>query len=239
VNSETAKTLYRRYKDAVAYVSVESANGDQQIGSAFHLGEGIWVTARHVVESQTILEVGVDLGTFDVVGPPLLHPDESVDVALLRLSSPTPNDEIPAIELGGWLDDWLDDGLTLEPVLILGYPPIPFGREPRLVASRAEVSTVLDKRSGGHPYFILTGMARGGVSGGLAMTSQELALGVTVESLVSGPHPAELGYLAVLSVEPIYHCLEHHGVLPQVQTLPGIYEPPHPKRTTKGRETSR
>jgi len=228
VDSETAKSLYHRYKDSVAYVAVESATGDQQIGSAFHLGEGIWVTARHVVENQTILEVGVDLRTFHVVGPPLLHPDNSVDVALLRLSSPVPNDEIPAVELGGWLDDWLDDGLTLEPVLVLGYPPIPFGQEPRLVATRAEVSTVLDKRGGGHPYFILTGMARGGVSGALALTDHELALGVTVESLVSAPHPAELGYLAVLSVEAIYTCLDHHGVLPRIQAMPGIFEPSDP-----------
>jgi hypothetical protein len=33
------------------------------------------------------------------------------------------------------------------------------------------------------------------------------------------PSP-ELGYFAVLSVEPIFDCLEHHGVLPDEQRIP-------------------
>lgn len=168
----------------------------------------------------------------------MLHPDPAVDVAVLRLEGPyTPGwpghepelwgdrsqQPMPIVQLGGWLDDWLGDELTLEPVLVMGYPPIPFGYGPLLVATSAEINAVLDKRQEHHPYFILSAMARGGLSGALAITGFENALGVAVESLVMDDGVPEVGFFAVLSVEPIYDCLEHHGVMPKVQEIPGIH----------------
>ena len=123
------------------------------------------------------------------------------------------------------MDDWLGDELTLEPVLVLGYPPVPFDSGPQLFAMRTEINRVLDKRHERHPYFILSAMARGGFSGGLAITEIENALGVITESLVMSDQPTELGYFAALSVEPVYDCLDHHGVLPPAQAPEGIYEP--------------
>jgi hypothetical protein len=105
----------------------------------------------------------------------------------------------------------------------MGYPPIPFGRGPQLVTATAEIHTVLDKRKEKHPHFIVSATARGGFSGSLVMTGIESALGVTTESLVHDNAPVELGYFAVLSVEPVYVCLEHHHVLPRVQDLDGIF----------------
>ena len=55
--SLTPRDLFERYAPAVAYVSVRLPNGDESIGSAFHVGEGVFVTARHVVEGCTILEI--------------------------------------------------------------------------------------------------------------------------------------------------------------------------------------
>jgi hypothetical protein len=40
------------------------SNGDQGIGSAFHVGEGVFVTARHVVEGMTIRELGITESTY-------------------------------------------------------------------------------------------------------------------------------------------------------------------------------
>lgn len=263
-----ARDLYYKYRAAVAYVAVETAKGDQQIGTAFHVGDNIWVTARHVVENNRILEVATTresiadysatfrkndgapagawfshAGIYRVAGEPMLHPDPDVDVAALRLDGPlisredprhwpvsTTTPRTPAVQLGGWLDDWLGDELTLEPVLIMGYPPIPFGAEPLLVAARAEVNTVLDKRHERHPYFIVSAMARGGFSGSLAITSFECALGVTTESLVMNDEPPQLGYFSVLSVEPILVCLGHHGVLPPAQGWDDeLFKPPASK----------
>lgn len=39
---------YIRAAGAVAYVAVVDSKGDEGIGSCFHIGNGIFVTARHV-----------------------------------------------------------------------------------------------------------------------------------------------------------------------------------------------
>jgi hypothetical protein len=52
-----ARRLYAQNASSVAYVDVELPNGSRSIGSAFHLGEGVFVTARHVVEGNRIVEV--------------------------------------------------------------------------------------------------------------------------------------------------------------------------------------
>lgn len=44
------KTLYESYRGAMAYIEVKLPNGDISIGSSFHLGEGIFITAKHVVD---------------------------------------------------------------------------------------------------------------------------------------------------------------------------------------------
>jgi hypothetical protein len=51
--------LYARHANAMAYVDVEKPDGTRSIGSAFHIGEGVFVTARHVVEDNRIVEVKV------------------------------------------------------------------------------------------------------------------------------------------------------------------------------------
>jgi hypothetical protein len=51
----TSRELYERYASAVAYIAVKLPDGGQTIGSAFHVGEGVFLTARHVVEDNQIL----------------------------------------------------------------------------------------------------------------------------------------------------------------------------------------
>lgn len=60
-------------------------------------------------------------------------------------------------------------------------------------------------------------MARGGFSGGVCLVEWDFALGVVTESLIRDGGPTELGYTAVLSVEPIFACLSHHKILPTEQ----------------------
>ena len=66
MDSNTAQELFKRFAGAIAYVAVEGQDGVQGIGSAFHVGEGVFVTARHVVENLKILEVNNRITT--VVG---------------------------------------------------------------------------------------------------------------------------------------------------------------------------
>lgn len=233
------RQLFESYAPAVAYVSVELPNGDQSIGSAFHVGNGVFITARHVVDGCKILEVantikryvpdesgnttvhGVE-GRFRVVHPskgrvvrePLFHPDDSVDVAVLVVEEL----DCPAIPLGSHLDDWInDDAFSLAQVVVMGYPPVPFSKKPTLIASRAEVNAIIDKYTGGHPHFIISAMARGGFSGGPCLIESDFALGVVTESLVESDASVESGYMAVVTIEPVYVCLSHHGILPAQQ----------------------
>jgi hypothetical protein len=39
---------YVRAAAAIAFIAVVDSKGDEAIGSAFHIGDGIFVTARHI-----------------------------------------------------------------------------------------------------------------------------------------------------------------------------------------------
>lgn len=226
----------------MAYVSSTGADGGEAIGTAFHVGNGVFVTARHVVEGRTITDVGFDdqsmihilnrqaalsksleLPKLAVASGPFFHNDRSVDVACFTLSV-SPNSHIP---LGGHLDHWLGQyELVLNRTLVLGYPPIPLSKQPVLLASSGEVNALVNLYGGTHhPHFLISSMARGGYSGGPVMVAYDeenenggtALLGIVTQSLVKGESSAEMGYFAVLTVEPIYDCLEQHGLLPDFQ----------------------
>ena len=219
-----ARAQFEHYGPCVAAVETFTANGDRRIGAAFHVGEGVYVTARHVVQDKIISVFNANVGQGLIVSGPHFHPDPSVDIACFRVEEVWP-DYIP---LGGHLDDWMGrDEFMLHRTLVMGYPPIPFSAEPVLVASLGEINATIDKYIGKHPHFILSTMARGGFSGApvLFAYNQEradettAALGIVTESLITNGKDPELGYLAVLSVEPIYTCLDHNDMLPKGQSL--------------------
>lgn len=60
--------------------------------------------------------------------------------------------------------------------------------------------------------------ARGGFSGGVAISEENYAIGLVTRSLVTEVGSVESGYMAVLGVEPIYQCLARHKMLPAVQS---------------------
>lgn len=203
--------LYRDYSAAMAYVEVQDNDYNIGIGSAFHIGDGIFITARHVVCDKKILKMETKNEIVELVSAPLYHPDPDIDIAIIV----TANTDLLHIELGGHLDDWIDDGLILSKVLVMGYPPIPLSIEPVLISTVAEINGIVDTYIGSrHPQFILSATARGGFSGGVAILNDGSALGVITESLVADYKPEELGYLSVLTIEPILHCLAHHKVMP-------------------------
>ncbi len=116
---------------------------------------------------------------------------------------------------------------VLHRTLVLGHPPIPLTDRPVLVASGGEVNALIEKYTGGHPHFIISTMARGGFSGAPVLVAYNednpktgtALLGLVTESLGTNGRDPELGYMAVLTVEPIYTCLETHGLLPKCQSL--------------------
>lgn len=137
MNTGEAREIFKDYAAALAYVEVESPDGDLGIGTAFHVGEGVFVTARHVVEGKKIVEVGsteaLDVkltGTESANATSFLHVDgESIPVhrvdngAMQIKSGPYFHSDTrvdvaifqvhfidsrtPVIPLGSYLDDWL------------------------------------------------------------------------------------------------------------------------------------
>jgi hypothetical protein len=238
-----ARAQFNRYRGCVAFIETNDAQGRIGIGTCFHVGDGVFVTARHVIEGRTITKIGFDdgyarlallekpehwgkkvHGSVNIEIGPHFHNDPTIDVACFKCE-PYPKKWIP---LGGHMDDWMGQyELVLHQVLVLGYPPIPFSDRPALVASAGEVNALIEKYTGGHPHFIVSTMARGGFSGGPALVAYNeadesngtAALGLVTESLAKSDQAAELGYTAVLTVEPIYDCLEQHGLLPQSQSV--------------------
>ena len=58
MDSGKARDLFQKYAAAVAYLEVQGPNSDLRIGSAFHVGEGVFVTARHVLDGFRVTTVG-------------------------------------------------------------------------------------------------------------------------------------------------------------------------------------
>ena len=225
----TAKQLYQRYSASMVAVVTVDKTGDQAIGSAFHIGDGAFVTARHVVDGRSC-HIEIDeylLSTFAANRSTAsrldgdqqysieakVHRDPRKDVAVFSIPVLA---DLPAIKLGSHLDDLIDDhAFVLNEVLILGYPPIPLAKRNVLVAARAQINAVVDLMTADHVHFIASATARGGFSGGVVLSEWDFALGVVTSSLVKNGAAEELGYLTVLSVEPILECLAQYDLLPK------------------------
>jgi hypothetical protein len=204
--------LFLAYKAAVIPIIIVDSNGDAGIGTCFHVGERVFVTARHVVENNRRTSVlGQDVTDFK------FHRDKNIDVAAFRM--PQLREALPAIPLGDHLDDWInDDDFVLSRALILGYPPIPMARSAMLVAQTAEVNAVVDLLPPNrNVHFIISAMARGGFSGGPVISEWGFALGLTTSSLVRNGEPEQLGHYTLVGIEPIYVCLHENGLLPKDQ----------------------
>lgn len=238
-----ARHQFAAYRACIAFVESCDENGDIGVGTCFHVGEGVFLTARHVMENRQNFKIGFDddsvtmellqsseyhgklcPGELEIVDGPYYHPDAGVDVACFRADH-VPKDFIP---LGGHLEDFLGQyDLLLHRVLVLGHPPIPHADRPVLVASLGEINALATLYDRKYPHFLVSVMARGGFSGGPVLVAYDelneksgtAVLGLIPESLVRNSGQPETGYMAVLTVDPIYECLETHGMLPKAQAL--------------------
>ena len=230
---------YRYYGCAVAYVEIEGADGTPHLGSAFHIGDGVFVTARHVVDrggvkmlattkphrTPVIVDPSRGLDEWKSIGPfggtptgPFLS-DPDTDVAILVLDSAR---ELPALRLGEHLSDRDADEMVLKGATIMGYPRVPMTKDPPLlVALSAEINAETGTYRNGNRYFIASSMARGGFSGGPVVVEDlnPVVIGLVTESFCVDDHPPELGFMAVLSVDAIVRCLLRHKMIPAAQRV--------------------
>ncbi|WP_461211310.1 S1 family peptidase [Desulfocurvus sp. DL9XJH121] len=256
MTSAEARAIYSKFAHAVAYIDIIMPSGDRSIGTAFHIGEGVFLTARHVAEN-VILEIRISepipvraveifskynvpedaiakndeelkkiLGHYplykhwskplEIEAGPFFHEDKNVDLAVFKVSNIHRNASVTL--LGDHWDDWIYRYIWhLSDTVVLGYPPIPMSSEPLLIASMAKILIYFIPRHSTGIHFILSGIPRGGFSGGPAFTESGEVLGVVTSSLVENGMPSELGYVAVISVETIVKCLELNKMYPQIQ----------------------
>lgn len=205
------RTLFERYSPAVRMVEALDSSGDKTCGTAFHLGRGVWATARHVLEDTA--QPRLIIGNGDPVGIGEWFGAPDADVAIFTTSTERPRHVVP---LGGHLDDWIrDEDFYLAPVLLMGYPRVPLSQGRALVAVTGEVNAVIDRIDDRHVQFIVSPLARGGFSGGPAICGWDFALGVVSQELsedVTAP-----GFTAVVSVEPLWSLLAAHDLTPAEQ----------------------
>ena len=129
-----AREQFAAYRGCVAYIETEAQDGIIECGTCFHVGEGVFVTARHVVDQRKINKIGFDddavnhellqdpkhwgtqsQGRVNITEGPVFHSNPTVDVACFRVA-PYPKAWIP---LGGHLDDYLvPDRKAKEPIQI-------------------------------------------------------------------------------------------------------------------------
>ncbi len=190
---------YVRAAGAVAFVAIIDTKGDQGIGSAFHIGNGIFVTARHVIDGVTIKEIATTKSAhlteeaggkaapprrLEIVDGPYFGP-EGLDVAVFRVDlGATP---LPAITVSQHTDYSLgENDLVLADILVVGYPPIPFTTVPSQVVTLGQINAVVRVRHSPVLHFIASAMARGGFSGGVALDQSGVALALVAESLGQG-----------------------------------------------------
>lgn len=238
-----ARSQFIQYRDCVAYIASVDADGNAGVGTCFHVGGGVFVTGRHVLENRTGIEIGFDDDSvtldllqhaerieqpyparLNILEGPYFHRDAEVDVACFRA------DHIPSsqITIGGHLEDYLSQyEFVLHRTLVLGHPPVPHTDRPVIVAALGEVNAMVSLYSKKYLHYVVSTMARGGFSGGpvlvayneLNESSGTALLGIVTDSLVADGKPPESGYMAVINVDPIYECLEDCGLLPPSQAL--------------------
>ena len=211
------KDIYHQCRRSVAYVTVESIDGTESIGTAFHIGQGYFVTAKHVVDKNQIIEIGITQPHNKLIeyhqAPlsenerprilkvdlnPVFSESEVDDVAVFRVQE---YEGLPSVQLSSVHDMHQSEDLALlSNVLCIGYPPIPLTIHPFQVAVNATISALITMRGSGYLSYVVSATARGGFSGGPIINSEGHAIGLVTDSLVRDSNAVETGFMACLSI---------------------------------------
>lgn len=178
---------YNCFKESVAPIVGVNKNGDDDIGTAYYIGDNRFATAGHCV---------TELDSFK-----LLKPDKTP--YKLKEVWFAPNQNIDDYDLAILVAEeepvcrslWLGDPAVLDEVLVMGYPPVP-GLNTVLTAETASVATydkIQCKAVVGQDvaeastyfnqldYFLINARVKGGNSGGPVINNVGRVIGTVVQ----------------------------------------------------------
>lgn len=221
------RKLFETYAGSVAYVCVETLSNEQAMGTCFHIGSNVFITARHVVEGNRILKIantaagirhqpgGMYVANYLVraataISEPFYHSDDRFDVAALKIEGIT----CPVIPLAPIMADKFGNDLIMAPTVIMGFPRVFGSIGPVLVCAKGEVNAHIENYLNKQRMYIISCLARGGFSGGPVLLPPHDCIGVITDSLFQDKLPEELGYMAVTGCLPIYELLDKHKIMP-------------------------
>jgi hypothetical protein len=239
-----AAAFVTAYSSSTFFVEIQTAEiedpttgrkipGKLGIGSAFNIGCGYFATARHIVEGNLIRSFGRNESrdpafvTSEIEGI-FYHQDRRVDIAIIKIAETNLH---PILQLDPVADANPENEHLLQDVVVMGYPPIPWASKAHLVALQGEVSAVIESRIDGRRNFVISGMARGGFSGGPVSTvgTPNRVLGIVTTALIGGADKAEeLGFLAATSAVGIFETVDQNSLkISQIEmSLKGFIAPP-------------
>ena len=165
-------SIYDSFKKSVVPIVGEKANKDPDIGTAYYIGDNLFVTAAHCITGLKRFNLLIEnkpITLEEVWFADGIDPD-IYDLAIVKAGE---NVNLPPF--------MLDESSVLDSVLAMGYPPIP-GIDAVLVSEKASISTdlqqLMTKTSTGQvvavktsymskmEYFIINARVKGGNSGG-------------------------------------------------------------------------
>lgn len=203
--------LVERVRPAMAVATGMTSDGDETNGTAFHIGDGYFVTARHVAELFG-LRLRMESGSTPLVLE--IHSSISgADVSVIR----TDGIASTYLDLGSNWDDVGPDGLIGAPVLLMGYPPIPKADRAVCVVAPGHLSAIIDRYDGvDHCHYITSVAPRGGFSGAPLIAAwdenEPWVMAVFVESLAANNQAPDNGFGAALSIDPVWRILEERNI---------------------------
>ena len=180
--------VYEHFKDSVVPITGITPKGKEDLGTAYYIGEGQFVTAAHCI-------TGFD--RFNV----LLHDETRLPITKVAFAK---GQDLVQYDLAIIFTDaqisypalWLADPEILDNVLTMGYPPVPCFDLIK-VAETASVGTII---SGGQKsvvgqvvapgnsymspldYFLINARVKGGNSGGPVINEEGKVIGTIVET---------------------------------------------------------